>query len=611
MKIELFPQPAKVIEKKGFLDLAGLDRVFVASSVSCILRKQVLKFLSEVNSMLHSNIQLTSGNSKSASYLLTICSCDERTEEQGYELEIDAEGIFLIASSEAGAFYGLKTLKQLFKTFKNKIPCCCISDAPDIKVRGAMLDVSRCKVPTMETLYKMIDRFADLKFNQVQLYIEHTFAFSAHESVWHDASPLTAEEIIKLDIYCHENFIELVPNFNSFGHFERWLKHPEFKHMAECPDGYTRGDGSIAAAGTTLKPDQETLDFLDVLYREFLPNFQSNYFNAGCDETWELGQGWSKKQCDKKGKTKVYLDFLLKIHKLAKMHGRKMMFWGDIILHQPELIKELPADVTALEWGYEAKHPFNKDCPAFASSRIPFYVCPGTSSWNTLGGRTQNCLDNLASAAMNGTKYGASGYLITDWGDGGHHQYLPVSYLGFLAGASYSWCFKSNKNIDVVKGMNTLFFDDPTGTTGRLFEEMGRLLEHFSARPHNSTVFNHIFFWDGKKDINNILKDMNQSSVKKCLNAIEKLERESSGMMPECADADLVKSEFVNALTMIKTSLQKASIAISGSSDFSSLKKDYEHIIGTHEALWLSRNRIGGLAESAGRIRNTLKSMIG
>ena len=72
-----------------------------------------------------------------------------------------------------------------------------------------------------------------------------------------------------------------------------------------------------------------------------------------------------------------------------------MMFWGDIILHHPELVKELPKDVVALNWGYEANHPFDKESAIFARSKMPFYVSPGTSTWMTLIGRHDNAFVNL------------------------------------------------------------------------------------------------------------------------------------------------------------------------------------------------------------------------
>jgi hypothetical protein len=78
----------------------------------------------------------------------------------------------------------------------------------------------------------------------------------------------------EIDNYCKDRFIELVPNLNSFGHFERWLGHDKYKHMAECPDGFRRENPFIERDhGTTLKPNQASLDFIDSLYKEYLPIF--------------------------------------------------------------------------------------------------------------------------------------------------------------------------------------------------------------------------------------------------------------------------------------------------------------------------------------------------
>jgi hypothetical protein len=61
----------------------------------------------------------------------------------------------------------------------------------------------------------------------------------------------------------------------------------------------------------------------------------------------------------------------------------------------------------------------------------------------TLIGKHDNALANLRAAAEAGRKHGALGYLITDWGDGGHPQPLAVSYLPYLAGAALAWCATS------------------------------------------------------------------------------------------------------------------------------------------------------------------------
>ena len=61
---------------------------------------------------------------------------------------------------------------------------------------------------------------------------------------------------------------------------------------------------------------------------------------------------------------------------------------------------------------------------------MPFWVCPGTSSWNSLVGRWPNARANVLDAAESGLAAGARGFLLTDWGDNGHWQHLPVSFLG-------------------------------------------------------------------------------------------------------------------------------------------------------------------------------------
>ena len=162
----------------------------------------------------------------------------------------------------------------------------------------------------------------------------------------------------------------------------------------------------------------------------------------------------------------VYLEFLKRVHGLVSERGRRMMFWGDIIRKAPELIAtlrdELPGAI-AMVWDYEADTQFENDGKMFADAGVPFYVCPGTSSWCTIAGRTDVMLANARSAAIAGRQHGAIGYLMTDWGDYGHLQYLPVSAAGFIAGAAYSWCAESNDPLPLARLLDRYAFDDRAG----------------------------------------------------------------------------------------------------------------------------------------------------
>src|SRR5512145_578624 len=86
---------------------------------------------------------------------------------QGYELLITPETIQLNAHDEAGVFYGVCTLAQLMTQSPTlpiiELPCLHILDWPDYLARGVMLDVSRDKVPTLQTVFDLVDRLAAWK----------------------------------------------------------------------------------------------------------------------------------------------------------------------------------------------------------------------------------------------------------------------------------------------------------------------------------------------------------------------------------------------------------------------------------------------------------------
>ncbi len=110
-------------------------------------------------------------------------------QSQSYKLVINSSGVSIIGSDEPGLFYGIQTLIQLLKICydpKNplskslELPHLIIDDWPDFPHRGVMIDISRDKVPTMETLYDLVELLSEWKINQLQLYMEHTFAYRGH-----------------------------------------------------------------------------------------------------------------------------------------------------------------------------------------------------------------------------------------------------------------------------------------------------------------------------------------------------------------------------------------------------------------------------------------------
>jgi len=499
---------------------------------------------------------------------------------EGYTLTIDRRGVQIEYREAGGLRAAQATVRQLLREYGRRLPCLAIRDWPDFPRRGLMLDISRGRVPNLETLLQLVEHLADFKINEFQLYTEHTFAYRNYEPVWRDWGALTGAEIRKLDARCRELGIDLVPNQNSFGHLRYWLEYQPLRKLAEVSEPYEGSTGDFLRFPTTLAPNHsDTIKFIRELYDELLPNFSSRFFNVGCDETWDLGRGQSKTLCERIGKGRVYLNFLKKIHREVTARGRQMMFWGDIILHHPELIKELATfgvppsggsgdlprrppeggtpNVIALNWGYEANHPFEKEAVTFAKSRVPFYVCPGTSTWMTLIGRHDTGFANLRLAAEAGRKHGAIGYLNTDWGDGGHPQPLAVSYAPYLLGASVSWCAASFDEKLLVPVLSRDVFHDPTQRIAKAALALGFAHGKFRYREPNVTPFGaviaapppetrELFCRSGLKYYARIP----EKNVRAALAEVEKQRAVLRNAKPSAPSADLLRTELDLAARM-------------------------------------------------------------
>jgi hexosaminidase len=535
------------------------------------------------------------------------------THPQSYRLTIrndDPPGID-IEGSHAGIFYGVCTLAQLLRQTDGTLPALVIEDAPDFAARGVLLDISRDKVPTLQTVLELVDLLAGFKVNQLQLYMEHTFAYSQHPAVWEHASPFTHEEILVLDAYCRQRHVALVPNQNSLGHMERWLKLPRYNALAESPEGFEPAWGGEWRSASTLNPlDPGSLALVESLYDELLPHFSSRLFNVGADEPWELGKGKSKEAVAQRG-GRVYLDYLRQLHEAVTKRGRQMQFWGDIIIHYPDLIPELPRDMIAMEWGYEADHAFPKHNALYAEAGVPFYVCPGTSSWNSLVGRVDNARENIRLAAEDGLQKGAIGLLNTDWGGNGHWQPLPASYPAFAYGAAVAWCYRTNRDIDLGEVLDRFVFQDVARAMGKLAMDLGNVYQMVGAGQFNGQALAYALqrseaqLLQAKRSLrpNDQMPDITPATLRQVIARIDALIAGLQGHQMQRADGGLIVDEYVQAARLLEHGA-KWLLLVQGESDYvlEQLQQELAGLVAQQKVNWLARNRPGGLEDSLRRL---------
>ena len=346
--------------------------------------------------------------------------------DEGYILKISSQRIIVAAETEAGLFYGVQTLKQLIRgNWKDNIlPLLTITDWPSLRYRGWMDDISRGPIPTVDFLKECIRKMSEFKQNFFTLYTEHVFRLEQYPDIA-PADGLTKEEIAELSAYASHYHIDVIGNFQSFGHMAKILGIPFYENMAESSD--------------ILNPsDEATYDFLKNVYSEIIPSYSSPFFNINCDETFGLGDGKSKKMAQEIGVDGIYAYHINRINDLIKPYGKRLMMWGDIAVNNPGIINKLPPDLIILSWGYHAAESFDDVILPFKNSGFDFLVAPGVSCWNEVWPGMNNAAVNISNYVRDGYKLGAMGMINTAWDDNGHNLFNS-NWHGLAWGAECSW----------------------------------------------------------------------------------------------------------------------------------------------------------------------------
>lgn len=343
------------------------------------------------------------------------------------------EEITIYASSYQGAFYAIQTLRQIIKNGYYEAEE--IIDSPDFEARGFYFDITRGRIPTIETLKKLVDNLAYYKHNMLQLYVEHVFPFKEYDGIYQRTGYMTPEETMELDKYCKENFIELVPSLSCFGHLYELLQHNR-KDLCEYENYEPKAIYWAERMGhhTIDVSNPESIELIKSLIDQYSPLFTSDKFNICCDETFDLCNGRNKG----KDKAREYINFVNQIVAHVKSKGKKPMMWGDIISQHAELIDELDKDITFLSWGYspnELPNTINK----VKEANKPQYVCPGLNNWSSLMELTQRSIPNITKMAQYGYDAGANGMLTTCWGDYGHTSPLEACMYGIIYACAKAW----------------------------------------------------------------------------------------------------------------------------------------------------------------------------
>jgi hypothetical protein len=298
--------------------------------------------------------------------------------------------------------------------------------------RGVHDDLSRGPVPTLDFQKKQIRTFAAYKINIYSPYFEHTMQYTGHPLMAPPGGTLTQAQARELVAYAAKYHITIVPEQEAFGHLHYLLNWEEYAPLAETPHGQVLAPG---------QPDAQKLTH--DMFNELAGIYPGPFLHLGADETAELGKGQTKAQVDAQGLGPVYLGYLQRIVADLRPLNRKLLFWGDIAMKEPDLLKQLPDSfkkaTIAVPWEYNPQpHGFARFIKPFTDAGFETWVAPGVNNWSRVYPNWNNALPNIQQFTAEGQQLGATGQLNTVWDDDGEALF-NANWYAILFGAEAAW----------------------------------------------------------------------------------------------------------------------------------------------------------------------------
>jgi hexosaminidase len=351
------------------------------------------------------------------------------SDPEAYFVSTGPDNIVITAASAEGVFDGAQTVRQLVKSRGDSLVCPAvrIQDWPSLRWRGVHIDVSRGPVPTLEMMERQVRTLAGYKINLYALYIEHIFDYQSQPLSAPAEGALTRSDIRQLVAYAAKYHVTVMPEQQAFGHLHGLLKYEIYSDLAEVPHGFV------------LTPtNEQSYQLVRTLYAELAPLFPGPFFHVGGDETFELGTGRTRQRAQEIGLGRVYIEHLQRVHQLMQPYGKRLLFWGDIAVKYPQLLGQLPKDMIAVPWNYDALPAFDQLIQPFRAAGLDVMVAPGAGNWGAVFPNLDTAYTNIRNFARDGQKHQALGILNTTWNDDGE-SLLGMSWPALLFGAAAGW----------------------------------------------------------------------------------------------------------------------------------------------------------------------------
>ncbi len=328
------------------------------------------------------------------------------TSREAYALKVMPNGGEIQAHSSAGLFYGVQTLCQLVEGIAAEavLPEVEIQDWPTLAYRGTMVDISHGPLPTEDEIKRQLDFISHFKANQYYLYSEDSIELDGYPLL-NPQGRLSKDEVRRIIAYARERHIDVVPNFDLYGHQHDLFRIEQYSDLSD------------EKHGTEFDPgNPKVMPLLTDWIGQFADLFPSPFVHIGFDETFQI-EAAQQTPGSAAAPTALFLKQLAAVTRLFQQRGKQVMAFDDIMVKYPQIIPELPPGLIAVAWYYTPEDPtYKRWLGPLIANHVPHMVQPGVTSYDDITPDFDTTFKNIDTFLAAGRRSGALGLINSVWG---------------------------------------------------------------------------------------------------------------------------------------------------------------------------------------------------
>jgi len=396
--------------------------------------------------------------------------------ESGYTITVNNEGIKVEYNNGEGAYYAAVTLNQLFKQKPDGIPYIKIEDYPDMKMRGYHIS-SQNRVGKVETYKNIIDELAALKMNLLELAVfrPSSIQIDTFAPITQSEHGLTVEQCNEIVAYGKENYVQVVPYMETFGHMDELLRYPQFVDLRNT---FTPGCATLSIY------DPAVHEFLESYMDDMVKCFDPEFVTIGGDEVSGILSGKNQENVPA-GATEldIFIYYMDLMYEMCEERGLEMFVCYDVLDRlyasgrKPlkEMFERMP-NCTVIIWQYEEDSTFVDACNRFDKLGAKYVIMPSTNSFSSLAGRLTTAEKNITRGAGIAIERN-TGVITGMFGDGGTRNTWTneFSALTYAGGCCWNYNDNVNKTNEYLAYTNEYIYGE---STGKLCEAWTKLQRH-------------------------------------------------------------------------------------------------------------------------------------